>query len=411
LNIVLISILSVSAFAQTELKRPSQIPLTPESAVEVALNRSPALKAARARARAEEAEARADGRPENPRLAADYKAGSGVGRTELNFTFDLWSLIGAGSRGRAARAEDDRAEAALAEQALALAAETKSAVYAVEAASATVILRRENAVAARATADLAEGQRKAGNIAAAELYQEQAAAEQAELDADRSELELTTARAELARLMRVPTDSGWWTEAALPAPPDGEFEAVSLEKLSRERRPARGAALAAARAADQRARAWSTATAGGLRIGAAAEREPDGTRLAGPALEMDVPMWDATRPRQKAADARADQAAADADAEDAELTAELEILRARLSAARKAVRRWRDVIVPARAGIVAETQLRYNGMLTGAAQLLTVRQAETDARRALVESLRDYWTTRAALERATGGSLPAEVKL
>jgi outer membrane protein TolC len=408
---IAISASAVSASAQSRLKRPSEIPLTAEAAVEVALNRSPALKAARARARAEEASARADGRPENPKLAADYKAGSGVGRTEVAFTFDLWSLIGAGSRGRAAGAERERSEAALAEEALALAAETKSAVYAVEAASATLILREENAQAARATADLAEGQRKAGNIAAAELYLEQSAAEQAALDADRAEAELAAARAVLARLMRVPTDSGWWTEASLPPPPSGaELDAAVLEKLARERRPARGAALAAARAADERARAWSTATAGSLRVGIAAERDPDGTRYAGPAVEMDVPMWDATRPRQRAADARADEAAADADEEDAELTAELEILRARLIAARKAAGRWRDVIVPARAGITAETQLRYNGMLTGAAQLLGARQAETDARRELIEALREYWTTRAALERAAGGSLTAEAK-
>jgi outer membrane protein TolC len=121
---------------------------------------------------------------------------------------------------------------------------------------------------------------------------------------------------------------------------------------------------------------------------------------------LDLPLFNPSRPRLEAADARADEAAARADEEDAELTAELETLRARLSAARKAARRWRDVIVPARAGITAETQLRYNGMLTGAAQLLSARQAETDARRELIEALRDYWTTRAALERAVGGSLP-----
>ena len=76
------------------------------------------------------------------------------------------------------------------------------------------------------------------------------------------------------------------------------------------------------------------------------------------------------------------------------MTAELETLRARLSAARKAAGRLRDEIVPARTRIAAGTGLA------------SARQAETDARVALVEALRDYWTTRAALERAVGGSLP-----
>lgn len=409
LAIILSAALAVPASAQPDTRRPSEIPLTAETAAEVALNRSPALKAARARARAEEANARADGRPQDPKLIGDYKAGYGEGRTEVALTFDLWSLIGAGSRSRASGAERERAEAALAEDALSLAEDAKSAVYAVQAASATLNLRRENAQAARAMADLAEGQRKAGNIAKLDLYQEQASAEQAELDVDRAEASLTAARAELARLLRVPSDSGWWTEASLAPPPETVPDAAALAALATARRPARSAALAAARAAQERSRAWSSSSAGAFSLGVAAEREPDGRRLAGPAFDLDLPLFNAAKPRLEAADARADEAAARADEEDAALTAELETLRARLAAARKAARRWRDVIVPARAGITAETQLRYNGMLTGAAQLLSVRQAETDARRELIEALRDYWTTRAALERAVGGSLP-EVK-
>ncbi|MFI5348788.1 MAG: TolC family protein [Elusimicrobiota bacterium] len=403
---ILSVVLAVSVSAESDLKRPSEIPLTPESAVEVALNRSPALKAARARARADQANARADGRPEDPKLVGDYKVGSGVGRTELAITFDIWSLVGAGYKRRASGAAGERADAALAEEASALAADAKSAVYAVQAASATLVLRRDHAQAARAMADLALGQRKAGNIPALDLYQEQAAAETAELDVDRAEAQLTAARAELARLLRVPTDSGWWTEAVLPAPPEADPDLAALAALATARRPARRAALAAARAAEQSAKAWSSTSAGALRLGAAAEREPDGTRLAGPAFEMDLPLFNSARPRLEAADARADEAAAQADEVDAELTAELESLRAHLVSARKAARRWGGVIVPARAGITAETQLRYNGMLAGAAQLLSVRQAETDARRELIEALRDYWTTRAALERAVGGSLP-----
>jgi outer membrane protein TolC len=315
-------------------------------------------------------------------------------------------LIGAGSRRRASGAERERAEAALAEETLALAENAKSAVYAVQAASATLILRRENASAARAVADLAGGQRKAGDIAALDLYQEQAAAEEAELDADRALASLEAARSELARLMRVPVNSGWWTQASLAAPGETDPDAAALAALATARRPARSAALAAARSAEQSARSWSSSSAGAMRLGVAAEREPDGHRLAGPAFDLDVPLFNAARPRLEAANARADEAAARAEEEDAELTAELETLCARLVAARKAARRWRDVIVPARTGITAQTQLRYNGMLTGAAQLLSVRRAETDARREFIEALREYWTTRAALERAVGGSLP-----
>ncbi len=38
--------------------------------------------------------------------------------------------------------------------------------------------------------------------------------------------------------------------------------------------------------------------------------------------------------------------------------------------------------------------------------LLSAKQAEIDAGRAYLESIRDYWMARAELERATGGALP-----
>ena len=373
--------------AQSSTKRPSEIPLTAESAAEVALSRSSALKAARARTSADEAAAYAEGLPENPRLAGAYKAGSGVGRTELALTFDLWSLIGAGARRRASDAEHDRAEAALAEDALALVADAKAALYAVQAASATWRLRRDAADEERVSADAAKGP-------ALERDSARAASAETSLDADRAEAGLQEARSALARLMHAPRESGWWTEAVLPEPLARDPDPGALAGLATERRPARGAALAAARAAEQRARAWNSSNSGPLRLGAAAERQPDGTRLAGPAFELDLPAFDPSRPGARAARARADEAQALAEEEEADLTAELETLEARLAAARKTAARLGADLVPARARIAAETRRSSD------------RRAETDARVALIEALREYWTTRAALERAVGGSLP-----
>ena len=365
MRLLLLVPLALAFAAETKPPRPSDIALTPDTAVEVALSRSPSLRAARARARAETASARADSRPEDPRFTGAFKSGDGDGRTEIGLSFDLWTLIGAGARRRAGDEEARRADAILAESALALAAETKSALYAVEAASATFIVRRESAVRARSGAEPAD-------------------AEQAELDADRAEADLEAARSELGRLMRAPTNSGWWTKADFATPPDAEPDAAALSALARERRQSLAASLAAARAAAERARAWTASSAGALRAGVAAEKEPNGKRLAGPSFEMDLPLFGGLAPRLDAAGARADQAAADAEQADADLIAELETLRARMIFDRKAEKRLRTVILPAREGT----------------------KAETAARLQWIETLRDYWTVRAALERAAGGSLP-----
>ncbi|MFI5347431.1 MAG: TolC family protein [Elusimicrobiota bacterium] len=346
--------------------RPSEIPLTADAAVEVALSRAPALKAARARAQAEKAAARAAGRPEEPKLIASHEAGHGDGRTQMALTFDLWSLIGLSGRGKASAAEFRRADAELAETALALAANTKSAVYAVQAASATVVLLRERA---------------ASNLEAGD-------AEQAAIDAERAEADLEAARSRLARLMRVPANSGWWTAATMARPADADPDTASLALLARERRPSLKAALAAADAAEQRARAWSSSEAGAFRVGVASEKMPDGSRLTGPAVEMDIPLFATMVPRAEAAEARAAEAAAQADDLDAELTSQLEILRARLIAARRAAKRCREGLIPARESARGRD---------AAGALLAARLEE-------ISALKDYWTTYAALEGAVGGT-------
>jgi cobalt-zinc-cadmium efflux system outer membrane protein len=119
---------------------------------------------------------------------------------------------------------------------------------------------------------------------------------------------------------------------------------------------------------------------------------PDGSRLTGPAVEMDLPLFGTMAPRQEAVSARAAEAAARADDADADLTAELEILRARLAAARRAAKRCREGLIPARERAAAKSPTRETAGALLAAQLQWI------------SALRDYWTTRAALEGAVGGS-------
>ena len=47
-------------------------------------------------------------------------------------------------------------------------------------------------------------------------------------------------------------------------------------------------------------------------------------------------------------------------------------------------------------------------MLLGVFQLLQARREQIEGYRSYLETVRDYWITRAELERATGGSLDAQ---
>jgi len=68
---------------------------------------------------------------------------------------------------------------------------------------------------------------------------------------------------------------------------------------------------------------------------------------------------------------------------------------------------YRDHLVPLRKEVLDQSLLHYNGMFISLYQLLAAKQAEVDARRGYIEAALDYWTARAELARALGGSIPA----
>lgn|GEM_PF-1858845 len=407
----LLSCLLFSALAAAAQDLPARAPLTADLAASLALDRSPVLRAARARARAAQAESRIATRPEDPRLDATDHSGRGGRHEEVGVSFDLWSLIGYSSRRRAGAAERARAEAELAERALALASEAKTDFYEVQAASATLALRRAQADSARALADFVAAQRRAGNVAQLDADRAEGDAQEAALGADEASARLDAARAALARVMRVPPAADWGDVGELAAPEAKTPDAAALESLARDRRPRRAEALAQARAAraslfDQENRAL-----GGFRAGVDYEKELGGQTLVGPSLELDVPVSGRATLGRERANAEAEAADADADAVDAELAEELAALESRLDSAARRARRLADGVVPRRAAVAEASRTRAGAMLSGLRELLAAQDMEIAARLRLVDARRDYWTARAALERAVGGSLEAsEVK-
>ena len=83
-------------------------------------------------------------------------------------------------------------------------------------------------------------------------------------------------------------------------------------------------------------------------------------------------------------------------------------LRNRLITTHRSAEHYRTVLLPLREKSVKESQLRYNAMLLGVFQLLQARREQIEVYRDYLDTVRDYWITRAELERATGGSLDAQ---
>ncbi len=287
---------------------------------------------------------------------------------------------------------------------LTLAADIRMAYIEAQAATQMLELRRNVAEALDASAIAAQAIHGAGNLSDLELAQQRALAAEARLELFRADGAQRVARADLERLMGVAGGGGWALPPRLPQPPDSLASATALTAIARARRLDLTAARADAEAAARQARltrAFALLPDG--TIGPTYEREPDGSFVGG-AVSVAIPLLDRGQSRVARSRALFRQASARHDALVVEMGAEVRQLSATLDAARAREAQLRLVVLPLRREVVTESQKFVNAMAQSVFTLLLAKQAEIDAGQAYVDALRDYWVTRAQLERAVGGS-------
>jgi cobalt-zinc-cadmium efflux system outer membrane protein len=190
--------------------------------------------------------------------------------------------------------------------------------------------------------------------------------------------------------------------------PEGDVPLPGLESLAVEQRldlAAAHAELASVVRALGLTRSYRYV--GALQVGADTEREREGDHLTGPKLALELPIFNQGQARIAKREAELRRAERRFEGLAIDIRTEVRELYVRLTAKREAARFYRDEILPDRAAVVQQSLLRYNGMLLGGYELFTVKKEEAEAGRKSVEALRDYWITRAELERAVGGNLRA----
>lgn len=255
-----------------------------------------------------------------------------------------------------------------------------------------------------ARAQVAAAFHAAGNLPDLGLAQEQEAAADARVSLSRAVEERDVAHTELRRVMGVVDDGTWQTTARLRDPDTDSLSVADLTRIARARR------------LDLRARRQDVETlarrlgftrrfallADGT-IGLTYEREPDGA-FAGGGLSLPIPLFDRGKARIARARAELRQAVALHDALVVDVGADVRARVARVEGARARALQLRRSVLPLRGRIVAESQRFVNAMQETVFTLLAARQAEIDAGQAYIEALREFWTARAELERALGGS-------
>ena len=88
-----------------------------------------------------------------------------------------------------------------------------------------------------------------------------------------------------------------------------------------------------------------------------------------------------------------------------DIRSEVRELRDRLLSLADMAKYYHDDLLPTRIRMVNNAILQYNAMQFSPYELFLAKSQELEAERGYIDTLRDYWITRAELERAVGGTL------
>ncbi len=383
--------------------------LSSDSAVRLALLRSPHVRAVLADVGIASAELWQASRLPNPVLdvlfGAPTAGGSGVSSVGLGFA--IVSALKRPMRLRVADAELRSTEQRVADAVLDVVLHVQRGYLDVQHAQQSLDLTRTVALTAQASAGAARAIRDAGNLPEVVVANEEAMAEQSLADVTELEISLGEARAELGRLLGAGVEDTLWTVGDMLADPLQErWTLAQLDSMAVARRldveSARESAQAAFSALGlaDRFRLLPDGS-----IGAFIENDPDG-RFVGGTGSIELPILDAGGPKVARARAVLAKRVAEHDALIVDVHAGVRTALARYEGSRRRAVQLKTLVLPARRRALQESQLQINAMALPVFVLLQAKQAEVDAGHRYLDALRDYWSARAELERATGGTLP-----
>lgn len=388
-------------------------PLTPDNAITLALIHSPAVRQTTAQLGLAAADVYDAARIANPVFSASRLTSNDPAAVSaqigLGIALSFTDLILLPARSRYARAQFEAVKLEVGGATLALASEVQSAWYALAGAEQNATLKTRVARAAQASADLAQRYFAAGNINKRELALENAAATQAQLAALTAQAEVERTHSALNRQMGLPAAQDQWRLAGgLPAPLASEDDLDALLQLASE---SRLDVAAARRNAEAIASAYGlqrrTQLLGPIELSYERERETDGSRLIGPGLSIEIPLFNWGTGRVTRAKAQLDLAEADLAGKELDASNDVKAAHAAVRSAKAMVERYREGLIPQREAVVDQMQLEVNYMLIGTFELLAAKQQQYDAYSGYLDAVRDYWLARTELTRAVGRKLPS----
>jgi cobalt-zinc-cadmium efflux system outer membrane protein len=389
--------------------------LTADAAVQIALLNNPNLQAVYEDLGITQADVVEAGLLENPVISGQVRfpnRSEESNNYEFGITQNFLNILMQPARKKLSAIRFEQVKLQVADEVIQLVAEVRRTYYSALGARQVRDLRSEITSAARSSFELALRLHSAGNISALELARENAHFEQSRLELANSETALLDEREQLTRLM------GFWgpqTNWQLPEQlPDIPISEISLERLESMAIESRLDLAAEKKAVEALAQALGITIdwrwIGHIEVGISRERETDRTWVTGPALAIELPIFNQRQADIARLEAQLRRSQNRLTAQAIDIRSEVRSLKNRLIMQRNLIDHYRRTVLPLREQIVDLTLKKYNYMLTGAFDLLMAKQQEFEAYQKYLETVRDYWIIRAEMQRSLGGRLPGHLQ-
>lgn len=379
--------------------------LTLTTAMRLTLQCNPEVQIALSRLDITAAELNQEIRIDNPSLALAVRASdteSGV-NIELDLLAPVLDLILFPTRKSAAKARINHAQQQALATILRLTTALETNWYKWQVANLKVDIGTYYAQTRTLTLELARRYHAAGNINQKMLSQLQIAAGKSNLYLDRLTLQRAAIHIELQRLMglqRLPT-----LQSTLRILPASDPSIATIWQMSQKRHPLLQAATASTTSLSR-----SLALERQFRFlldfnaGLSLEQEGDGETVIGPAIELELPLFNQNQAEIALASSQLETAIQQRRVLDNQFYSEIRLALGQMQLARQRLQRYRNTLLPAYHAVMQQTQLEYNFMLSSAFDLLETRAEQFDILLGFVDDIGSYWQGVAQLKRLSGGT-------
>lgn len=283
-----------------------------------------------------------------------------------------------------------------------IASQVKMAYFRYQAALQLGSFYKKMLSAAQASAQLAAGQKEAGNISELDEAQNKTLLKMTELESKKNSYELMQARVALAKAIGISVEESWQIASKLPALPERDPPLASLKQWAQKNHPNLMASRQEIKAGQSQIDLAKRKILPRLDVGVDAEWDAEGSFGVGPKIGMGLPLFGHRKAAVTKAQAELSVSEQKLAALQQGLSYDLDEVYQRLKAAREIFTFYRKQVLPLQQNILDESLKHYNYMLLGNYELLQAKQNQLVAHKNMIEAQRDYWIAYAELEAIAG---------